>query len=332
MVLIISILALGPKVFAAETASLSIPAREHLAFQLLKKKSYQKAINLLAPYSNEISDIAAMALALAYGKTGDVQSEIQMLQQVLVHDPHQFRAEYFLGIAYNRAGKTVKAVQSLRRTIALAPKYRPSYDELLKIFAKHKLDYESRTLLRQMIQEFGRQKDLLARQCKLYSNDGFLKQAIETCERAIAADGSLPDNRIFLAQAYYNSGKVTAAERVFNDVARQFKKSEFAQYATGQFYYTQKNYPAAVRYLSLAAKIKPKSVRSQLTLAQSLFKIKKYNQALTHFNIACHLDKKSDSYTQFENAATQLRDERNDNMADKYDAKTAICQGDDSSP
>ena len=305
----------------------SIQAREQYGLKLIAEKSYQKAIAVLAPYSNEISNGALMSLADAYDKVGDSANEIRMLEQLVARDPHHFRPHYLLGMAYKRANQMDKAVENLRESIHLAPEHRPSYDALLDIFITGKQAYETRTLLAQMVKQFGPRKDLLALQCKEYSDDGFLQQAIKTCQSAILADHSQPDSRIYLAQAYINSGKLSAAEHVFIETARQFKNSEFAQYAAGQFYFSQKNYPAAVRYLSIAIQLKPKSIRSQLNLAQALFETRNYNKALTHFNIACRLDKLKDSITEFENAAARLRNAGQDELADKYDARTAVCQG-----
>ncbi len=323
LVLILSCVSLRAE--AAQFASLR--AREQYGLKLIAQKSYKKAINVLAPYSNEISNEAMMNLAGAYEKTGDSANQIRMLEQLVSRDPDHFRPHYLLGVAYQQAGKTDKAVENLRMSIRLAPEHRPSYDALLDIFQKGKQDYETRTLLAQMVQQFGPRGDLLSLQCKLFSNDGFLNQAIKTCQSAITAAHSLPDNRIYLAQAYLNSDKLQAAERVFIETARQFKHSEFAQYATGEFYFSQKNYPAAVRYLTQAVHLDAKSVRSQLSLAKSLFEIQKYNEALVHYNIACKLDKKKDSLTEFENAAARLRNSGQDALADKYDARTAVCEG-----
>lgn len=304
-----------------------IHTRELLGREFLKIKNFEKAISTLAPYSNEISNNSLIELAFAYGENKDSLNEIRTLTQLSEKDPNHFRPYFLLGLSFKKANKPVDAAKNLRKSIDLAPSHKPSYDALLEIFIAAKQNYESRMLVSEMIQQFGPKKELLAAQCKLFAVDGFLKEASVSCKKAVSADPKTPENHIYLAQAYYDQNNAPAAEKIFTTAARQFKSSEFVQYASGQFYFTEKNYPTAVRYLTEAVKINPEALRSQLTLANALFESKQYSDALTHFEKACKLDKSKESVTLIKNSAARLRKENRTSDAEKFELKAATCQG-----
>jgi tetratricopeptide (TPR) repeat protein len=305
----------------------NIKTRESLSQLYVSKKNFDKVIEILAPYSNEISFVGLEQLALAYGQTKDSLDEIRTLTQLTEKDPKHFRPQYFLGLAYKHADKMTEAAQSLRKSIDLAPSHRPSYDALLEIFVSTKQNYEARVLLTEMVQQFGPKQDILTSQCKLFAIDGFLKEATSTCKKAITLGPMVPENHVYLAQTYYDLNNTQAAERIFMTAARQFKKSEFVQYAAGQYYFTEKNFPTAVRYLIEAVNLNPKSLRSQLTLANALYESKQYDAALVHYTQACRLDKSKESVTQLKTAAARLRKENNSTNSEKYDIKASTCQG-----
>jgi tetratricopeptide (TPR) repeat protein len=117
-----------------------------------------------------------------------------------------------------------------------------------------------------------------------------------------------------------------AAERILKTAGRQFKKSEFVQYAAGEYYLNTKNYSAAVRYLEQAVKVNSETLRAQLTLAMALFESREHQKALLHYDKACRMDKTNESLLSFKSAASRLRKLNLNSLADEYDRKTATCQ------
>lgn len=304
----------------------NIKARETLARIHIKNKNNKKAIDLLAPYSNEISTTSLIELAKAYEQNNDSLNEIRVLQIYSEKDPNRFRPHYLLGLAYKKNKQYDQAAKSLRQAIDFAPKHRPSYDSLLEIFSLTKQNYESRTLLNDMNRTFGAKKEFSNMMCRLFAIDNFLTEALETCKVAISKNPKYPDNHIYLAQTYYNQDNKPAAERIFRTAGRQFIKSEFVQYAAGEFYLNEKNYPAAIRYLETAVKVNPQTMRAQLTLALALFESRSYEKALEHFINSCKLDKSSETLTSLKNSAAKLRQLNQDNLASMYERKAAVCQ------
>lgn len=302
------------------------PVREQLAVAYAKGGKQDKVIRILAPYTNEISDDSLVILSEAYSASKDYSGEIRALQIYAERNPDRFRPHHLLGLAYIKSKNTTEAATHLRTSIQLAPKHKPSYEALLNLFVEAKKNYECRLLLNDMIRIFGNKKEYLHLQCKLFNEDGYLEQAVESCKGAVANDPKFPDSHVYLANTYYNQGNITAAERIFRTASVQFKNSEFVQYATGEFYRNEKNYPTSVRYLENAVKINKTAMRSQLALAQALFEDKRYADALRHFENSCKLDKSSDTLTELKTAAARLLKIDQQKLHQQYKHSAALCQ------
>lgn len=303
-----------------------LAVREALGRAHFKNKEYKKVIEVLAPYSNEISLTALVELAEAYGHENDPLNETRMLQLLVERDPDRFRPHYLMGLAHKKNKKWDESAKSLRRSIELAPRHRPSYEALFEVFTETKQNYEARTVLSDMIKHFGRKKEYLSAMCKLLAVDNFLDQALDMCKSAVRAYPKFPENHIYLAQTYYNLNNKTAAEKILKTSAQQFKETEFVQYAAGEFYLNEKNYQAAVRYLEQAVKLNPKSLRAQLTLALALYESRQHQRALDHFIAACKMDLSKETVTALRNSAAKLRQQNQNSMAEDYDRKASTCQ------
>lgn len=303
-----------------------LTVREKLSGIYFEKKNYKKVIEILAPFANEISTEGLVNLAKAYTESDDNLNAVRVLQIYVEKEGHRFRPHYYLGLAYKKIKKMDEATKQLRLSIQYAPGHRPSYDELMDIFSITKQNYESRILLNDMVRNFGPKNEFANLSCKLYANDNFLAEALATCKKAIQQNPKHADNHIYLAQAYYNMGNRSAAEKIFKTAGRSFKSSEYTQYAVGEFYLLEKNYPTAVRYLKNAVNLKSDVLRSQFTLATALFESKDHTAALTHFDKACKLDKSSETMTALKNSAARLRKENLHNIAELFEKKAAACQ------
>ena len=319
--LMIARLALGPIfVFAASLSQLetdlkkqptNLRLRQKIAQLHAKKKSSDKVIKYLAPFSNEIDVESLRTLAEAYRDKKDYENEIQILELYRQREPSKFRPHYLLGVALRDNAQYDEAVEFLRKSIGYAKKHKPSYDALLGIFRLKKQNYESRILLNDMIRTFGEKKELMNEQCALFIEDGFLAEARSTCKKAVKKDPRHPDNHVHLAQTYLLQNQKKSAEKIYITAARQFPKSEYVQWATGEYYYQEENYPIAVRYLKAAVKADKKKARSQLGLAVSYFEMGSHKEAAPHYLAACKLDDSRVALRAFQTAAAKLRQGRN---------------------
>ncbi|OFZ19964.1 MAG: hypothetical protein A2Z20_10465 [Bdellovibrionales bacterium RBG_16_40_8] len=328
---------ISPLLFAGATKYSSLEAklksdpdnlklRSALGRSYLIDKKYEKAIKILAPYSNELSNEGLVDLASAYSGVGDSDNEVRVLKAYSENDANHYKAFYLLGVAFKKNKKYNEAVQSLREAIDRAPKHRPSYEALLDVFSETKQNYEKRVLLSEMIKLLGEKKEFLNQLCKIFSDDGYINDAQSVCKKAVSKNSKYPDNHVYLAQTYYNLGNKSAAEKIFRSVGRQYKKSEFVQYAVGDYYLHEKNFSAAARYLQTAVNLNPASQRAQITLALAMFENEQYPEALTHFEKSCKLDKSNETATALKNSAAKLRKINSFSLGEKYDFKAAVCQ------
>lgn len=302
----------------------NLALRQKLGNYYFEKKDYKKAIDTLAPYSNEVAADSLRVLAESYSALDDRLNEIRALEMYKSKQPDMFRPHYLLGVAYYKNKQLDEAVQNLRQAIRFAPKHRPSYDALLQAFEAGEQKYESRVLVADMLRVFGRRKELLTMQCKLHMEDGFLAEAHKLCKEAVAADPREPDNHVHLAQTFVYLNNKKGAEKVFITAARQFPSSEYVQWSTGEYYYQEKNFPIAIRYLKAAVKADPKKARSQLALGLALFEAKDYKKALPHYTAACELDDKKIADDALRTAAAKLRQLRDD-LSKEYDKGLVKC-------
>jgi tetratricopeptide (TPR) repeat protein len=300
-------------------------SRKKLGQMYMAKKEYKKAVDLLGPYSNEIDTEALVVLSEAYTALNDHLNAIRTLQMFEQKEPNRFRPYYLLGESFRKNKQPTEAVENYRKAISFAPQHMPSYNGILEIAIEAKDQYESRTILGQMLVTFGPKPELLNKQCQLMSEGGFLAEAEKSCRKAMSLSRNTPENHIYLAQSLDNQDRKQAAENVYRNAARQFSKSEFVQFAAGEFYFYQKNFPTAVRYLSAAVKIKSDSARSQLALAQSLYESNDFKKALVHFEQACKLDKTKVAYNELRSAVAKLYKANRNDLASDYDKKAATC-------
>ena len=303
-----------------------ISVRQALAAEYSKKKLYNEVIDILSPFSNEIDEDSLLTLSAAYREMGDNINEIRILQFYSEKSPDRFRPYFLLAQAYSKNNQLDEAAQNYRKSIELAPKHLPSFEGLLNIFSEQKQNYESRTLINDMARIFGMKKEWQNQLCRLLAIDNFIDDALSACKKAISQQPSHPDNHIYLANTYYNQDNFVAAERIFSTAARQFPKSEFVQYAAGEYFLNQKKYPIAIRYLKQAIKNNSESMRGHLTLALALFEDKKYAEGLPHFEKSCKLDKTKETLTAIKNSAAKLRQSNESEHAKNYDRVAALCQ------
>lgn len=322
-------LASSTKIASLETQLKTKPQDQKLRVDLAeayaKQKNHKKIIEVLAPYSNEINSDGLVLLSESYQDQKDYLNAIRVLQLFEQKNPNRFRPYFLLGEAYRKNKQNDEAVENYRKSISFAPQHLPSFKGILEISIENKDHYESRTILAQMIRNFGPKPEFINLQCKLMADGGFLAEAEKICRDAISKNKSVPENHIYLAESLLNQDRTQAAENIYRNAARQFAKSEFVQFAAGEFYFNQKNYPTAARYLTEAVKIKSDSARSQLGLALSLYEAGNYNLSITHFEKACKLDKTKQAYNDLRETAAKLHKAGKYDIASKFDKVIAVC-------
>lgn len=279
----------------------NIRARVQLARASFDSGQFEKVIELLNPYTDQLDANGFLMLAMSYSNKKDYANEVRVLSIVSANEEENFKWQMLLAQAYlKQAGLNPNAssapelltegIRRLRTTLKLSPKYKPAFDLLLSTFLKQKAHNEARELLAEGISKFGARPDLFKELCRLDSMDGYLVQAVEHCRESIKISPGYPDHYVFLVQALYDQKENIPAERTAVNAAKRFPKSEFVQWAAGTLYFKKKNYPVAARYYRNAVTAKPDSGRAQFGLAQALFEQGQEAEALEYFIKACKTD------------------------------------------
>ena len=289
-----------------------------------KKGSEQKIIDTLNPYADEVPLESQLLLAAAYNGLKKFKDEVRVLKKVVEKAPTNHEAYYILGHAHLNAKEQVDAVASFRRAIKLNRAYREAYEALLMIFEKAGDNYESRIVLKDMQKQFGKDPSSMSHLCRLDSTDGYLDAAILNCQKAIKMDSKKPDNHVYLAQSLSDKKNESKAGKVLITASKKYPKSEFVQWAAGQYYFKQNNYPVAAKYFNRAVTANDKSARAYLGFALSIFEQKKYDEALKAFMSACEIDESV--LEKLREAQGKLRSIKEDDWSKRYSREVYECK------
>lgn len=311
-----------------------ISARMQLADAQFKARRFDQVVALLNPYTDQLSDEGFLMLGSAYSQQKDYLNEVRTLSVISARKEADHRWHMLLAQAYIKHSSTLPkdkqppmltlAIQNLRKTLELQPKYKPAFDLLLNTLLQQKANNEARELLVEGISKFGQRADLYRELCRVDSTDGYLVQALDNCRIAIKLAPTYPDNYVYLVQTLHDQGEHEAAERNVISAARKFPKSEFVQWAAGTVFIKKKNYPVAARYFGAGLRADPKAVRSEFGLAQSLFESGDEEAALEHFTKACAADKST--FDVFLAAGQKIKQKGNSSLGGKYTQGAYACR------
>ena len=311
--------------------------RIKLAEVWIEQEKFDKAVELLNAYTDQLNSAGFRALAFAYSGLKKYEDEVRILTIIMKKEEENYQWRMLLAQAYLKQAAAVpksdmeknarlltSGIQQLRAALKISPKYKPAYDLLLKTLISQKMHNEARELLLEGLNTFGDRPELYREMCRIDSNDGFLVQAVTNCSRSIEISPNYPDHYVFLVQALYDQKEEVKAEVQATKAAKKFPKSEFVQWAAGTMFYRKKNYPVAARYFQAAVNASPDAGRSRFGLAQSLYEAGQEKEALEHFIKAC----KSDHSTvdTFLSSGARLKQKGEADLGAKYTQAAYICR------
>lgn len=316
----------------------SLEAREKLALAYAQNNQPEKTIELLNPFTDQLSEGAFLTLAASYSATKDHLNEVRVLKTLSDRNEENFQWQMLLGQAYLKlAGETTDperkaahlttGIQALRRTLEISPAYKPAFDLLLATFLQQKDHTEARELLVEGLERFRQRPELQRELCRLDAQDGFIVQALASCKESIKLSPTYPDHYVFLVQALYDQKEEQRAEAQIVSAARRFPGSEFVQWAAGKLFMEKKNYPVAARYYEAATKADPNSSRATFGLAKALFESGREDEALASFVKACKADASTmEAFWAATGRIKQKSGDKNVALGKKYQAAANTCR------
>ena len=313
----------------------NIKLREQAATAYACENQSAKVIELLNPYTDQLSAQGFFLLAGSYSNAADYTNEVRVLKISAGQNDENFQWHMLLGQAYIKEASVTTAIDTnrelitsgimeYRRALQLNKKFKPAYDALLVVLLQQKNNNEARELLVEGIDKFGDRPELYRELCRLDALDGFLVQAVQHCRISINLSPNFPDHYVYLTQALQDQKEDARAEKEIVEAGRRFPANEFVQWAAGTMFMAKKNFPVAARYFEAAVKAAPTQGRSQYGLAQALFSSGRQDQALNHYKEACRLV--PGALDTFLASGSRLKQEGKGDLGTRYLSAAGGCQ------
>lgn len=323
-------------VFAANTAKSPAPAAAATvapAANLLataeaafKKGEYDKVTDLLWKNIDKLDRKELLLLAVAHEKKKEPANILKVTNILTDKNAKDYEAFYLAGSAYLMMNKKdSEALEALKTSIEINPKYQPAYEKLGEMYEKKKNNYELRILYQDMLDNIGHKIEFLTKLCDINTKDNQEDQALAMCNEAIQKDPKIADNKVNLGLTQQRAGDVDEAKKTLKAAADSHSKSELAQYTYGDLLEAQKNFLEASKYYLAGTVADPKSSRCWLGYAKSAFEIHKYEAALDAFKKACKLDNKTAVH--FRKATTALRNTKEATWTKQFETASEACSG-----
>lgn len=292
---------------------------------LISKGDLEKATQLLWKNVDKLERKDLILLAQTHEKKKEASEMNRALNLVLAKSATDVEALTLQGKAFILQNKKKDAMESFKKAVEINNKYEPAYTELIKYYENRNPPYysELRILVQDMIDNIGARAQYLAKLCEINSKDMTHQDAITTCKAAIAKDNKQPEPYIYLGLSYRATDDDTLGIRMLQKAAKEFPKSELAQFSYAKVLEEQKNYLEAMNFYKTGTEADEKSARCWLGLANTAFEIKKFEVALIAYKKTCKLDRKNAAA--FRKAAANLRISKNAEWTEKFQSSSESC-------
>ena len=319
------------------------------------KGTNKDLIELLEPYIHDLDLPSLLLLEEVYSKEKNYKQQIKTLNWILSQFPEKplyyFRlAQVQLTLNKEEQKETQqrkikkkthllpkdhlklllqrenKAIENLRQSIELDPKFRPAYQELINLFIKKNESYEALVVTQDMGKNLGKNPSYFGLLCQLYSMRRLFEDSLENCNKAIEFFPENPLYHFYRIQVYskQEEGQEKKVVPLLTQWSHRFPKNSFVQEKMGQYYLKKKSFPLALRHLSQSIKIDPSSASAQLAFAEASFALQHYKQALKAYLRVCDLTKKTPR--EFKRAASSLRQKKDKKKwSHEYNLKLQNC-------
>lgn len=258
------------------------------------------------PNGNE----ALIDLAIAYFHLEQYEQAINALGKAVDRDPYSTSAHHMLGKSLFMIGDFERATAELQIALKTAPNdYDVTYTLGLAYLKRRQIS-EARQLYDHMIERLGNRPQLRVLIGRAYRETGFLPEAIEEFNKAIALDPKFPRVHFYLGLTYLlkdGADRLGDAEKQFRVELAAHPEEFFANYYLGIVATVQRNWPVAVEFLEKASQIQPRNPDPYFFLGQSFQGLEKYDKAIEALkqSIALNPDLKHNDY-QVSNAHYRL--------------------------
>jgi tetratricopeptide (TPR) repeat protein len=252
------------------------------------ERNYAAAINAFEVAVGYLpdSDELLIDLAIAYFHAEQYAKALKPLTTAASRRPNNSGAHHMLGKTYFMLGNFEKSTTELENALRLSPNdYDVAYTLGLANLKQRKIA-SAKKIYDGMVQRLGNRPELRVLIGRAYRETGFLSEAIEEFEKALALDPRFPRVHYYLGLTYLLHGgvdKLGQAQEHFKIELANHPDEFFAHYYLGIAATVERDWTGAMRYLGKAVQLQPDNPDPYFFMGQALQGLNKHSEAIDAF-------------------------------------------------
>ncbi len=212
------------------------------------------------------------------------------------------------GIAHDKAGNTLKAIEDYSKSIQIDSKY-------VKAYNNRGVAYINLNMFKEALKDYTMAIKLNPGMSQVYNNRGVLygrlgeyDKTIDDCTKAIELDPGIPDSYYNRGIAFFELKRYEEAIRDYSMTIRIHPRHVKAINNRGNAYRELNQYEAAVRDYTRAIELSPKRVEFYFNRGNSYMKLEDYPASIRDFTSAISIDPKmSQAYNNRANSYNRIK-------------------------
>ena len=309
---------------AGPISSLAVP-KEATLLSLYREKKYHEIIKLTELTSDLLKGKSLKSLALSLRHT---KQNTEMIRILKVHEGAN-HLDLSLMTLLSEAQLTEKidieeAIYRLKGILKKHPKYTPAWTTLSQFYRDAKNNYELKMIYEDQFKIFGPISRVLDTLCVIYSQEGFIENAVGACTQAIEKNNANPKTHLALGNSIIDRGDLESGKTIILRAAQQFTKDVDLQRRAGQISLDDKNYAGGVRFFQQCAQADPKSDVCLLGLAKSFFELANFDKSYKAYFDACVVN--PNDLQDFKTAQRLLIRDKKMTIANQFETGIGTCQ------
>ena len=261
---------------------------------------------------------------LAYKKKKDYKEALRNLKILETLRPRSPEVKTEIAKMHEKLEDFDSAISAYKEALKVYKKHLPASWGLIEIYeTKAKNAYELRVVLTDIIKFFPKNKKAYSKLCQIDTEENLFKAALNSCQKAIFFDPKIASNHVYLGLSYKYLENNISAMKILTKAAKQFPKSEFAQFVIASLSEDMSNWEAALKYFKQCTVADKKSERCFLGQGRVLLEMKKYKESLNAYVKACDLNKSL--YSKIRDAVGILRENKVYDWSNRFKTTSQNC-------